>query len=92
MSLLVLRQYLLGTVVLLVNHLQHLLVHDLRRRFRIRLLERVILMVIEVDVGQFVAHASVRHHGVCLLCGALQVVHGPRRDVADKQFFGSTAT
>ena len=61
----------LCTVVLFVHHLHHFVVDNLRRCFRIWLLELVFLVVVETDVGQLIAHTSVCHHAVCTLCGSL---------------------
>ena len=91
MTVLVVSQYLLGTVVLLVDHLQHLIVHDLCGGFRIGTLELVFRVVVVADVGQLVAHAGVCYHAVGLLGGTLQIVHGTRRYVADEELLGSTS-
>ena len=92
MTLLVFRQYLLRTLVLLVHHLQHLVVHNLGSSLRIRTLELVLLIVIVAQIRQFLAHTCKGHHAVCLLGGTLQVVHGTRRDATNEQLLGSTST
>ena len=91
MAFLVLGQYPLGTFILFVDHLQHLVVHDLGRRLGVWLLELVLGIVVIADVGQLVAHAGKGNHAVGLLGGALQVVHRTGGDMADKQFLGSTS-
>ena len=89
-SVLVLCEYLLGALVLLVDHLQHFVVHDFGRSLRVGALEAIFAVVIVAHVGQFLAHAGIGYHAVSLLRGALQVVHGTCRDVADEQFLGGT--
>ena len=51
MPLLVLRQDSLGTLVLFVDHAQHLIVHNLGRGLRVRLLELIFRIVVIADVG-----------------------------------------
>ena len=86
-----LRQYLLGAIILLVNHLQHLVVHQLGRGLRVRTLELVFGVVIVADIGQLFTHACKGNHAVCLLRGTLKVVHGTRRDMTNKQLLSSTS-
>ena len=91
MPVFVFGQYLLGTLVLLVDHALHFFVNNACRGLRIGLLERVFLVVVIVHVGQPLAHAGVGHHGVGLLRGTLQVVHGPGGDMAYEQLLGGTS-
>ena len=91
-TLLVLGEDLLGTLVLLIDHAQHLVVHDLGRRLGVRLLELVFGIVVIADVGQLIAHAGEGNHAVGLLGGALQVVHGTCGDAADEELFGGAAS
>ena len=91
MTFLVEEQQLLGTLVLFVDHLQHLVVHNLGRGLGVGLLEVVFLVVVVADVGQLVAHAGVGNHRVDGLSDALQVVHGTCGDMSGEEFLGSTS-
>ena len=92
MTFLVLLQNLLGTLILFVDHLQHLVVHDLGSGLRVGTLETVLIIIIIAQVGQLVTHTGVCHHAVSLFRGALQVVHGTRGNLSDEELLGSTAT
>ena len=92
MALLVLGEYLLGAVILLVYHLEHLLVYELGGAVGVGPLELVFLVVVVAYVGQAVAHAGVGYHAVGALGGALQVVHGSRGDVAREEFLGGASS
>ena len=91
-ALLVLGEYLLGAVILLVYHLEHLLVYELGGAVGVGPLELVFLVVVVADVGQPVAHAGVGYHAVGALRGALQVVHGSRGDVPREEFLGGASS
>ena len=87
-----LREDFLGTIILLVDHAQHLIIHDLRRRLRIRFLELVLGIIVVADVRQLITHAGEGNHAVGLLGGALQIVHGTSGDTANEELLSCTAS
>ena len=91
-TILMLFQNFLGTVVLLVYHLQHLIVHNLGGCFRVGTLELILLVVVIAQVGQTVAHAGIGHHAVSTLCGTLQVVHGSGGYVSGEELLCSASS
>ena len=92
MTILVLSQNLLGTLVLFVDHPHHLIVYDLGSCLGIRLLELVLRIVIVAHVGQLVAHTCKGNHAVGLLRHTLQVVHRTCGDMTHEEFFSRTTT
>ena len=91
MPLLVFGEDALRTVILFGNHAEHLVVHNLSRRFGVRFLEAPLIVVVIADVGEFVAHSGVGNHAVHALCHTLQVVDGARGDMSREEFLGSPA-
>ena len=92
MSLLMLSEDFLCTFVLLVDHTQHLVIHNLGGRLRIWFLELILSIIVVAEVGQFITHACKGDHAVSLLCGTLKVVHCSCGDLTDEQFLRSTAS
>ena len=93
MTLLVLCQNLLGAlIILLIDHAQHLVVHNLSRSLRVRLLELILCIVIVAHIGQLLAHTGKGNHAVCLLGDTLQVVHRASRDMPHEEFLSSTTS
>ena len=85
-------QYVLGTLILLVDHLQHLFVYHLCRLSRVRLGEGIFVVVIIAHVRQFLAHAVISYHALRHLGSPLQVVHRTSRDMTSEEFLGSPAS
>ena len=86
-----LRQNLLSTLILLIDHPHHLIVHDLGSCLGIRLLELVLRIVIEAYVGQLVAHTCIGNHTVGLLRHTLQIIHRTCGDMTHEEFLSRTA-
>ena len=83
-------QQLLRAGILPGNHVLHPLVNQLCGPFAVRPVEHIFFATVVVaQVRQLLAHARIGNHPVGLLRHALQVVHGPRGDMADEQFLGS---
>ena len=91
MTLLMLGEDALGTLVLFVDHAQHLVVHDLGRGLRVGALELVFLVAVIADVWQFLTHTGIGNHTIGLFGGTLEVIHRAGRDSANKQLLCSTA-
>ena len=92
MSLAVLLEYLLSACILVVDHLEYLVVHNLCRCLRVGTLELILLLVVIADIGQSVTHAGIGYHAVSRLGSALQVVHSSCRYMSGEEFLGSTST
>ena len=92
MALTVLLKQLLGTGILLVDHLEHFVVDNLCGGFGVGALELILLVVVVADVGQLVAHSGVGYHAVGALGGPLEVVHSAGGDVSREEFFGGTSS
>ena len=84
-------QQLFGSLVLLVYHCMNLVVDGLCCLFAVRTVERVFIVVIIAQVRQFVAHACVCNHSVCLFCHTLKVVHCACGYMSDENLLGSTS-
>ena len=91
MTFLVLVEDFLRSLILLVNHLQHLVVHYLGGGLRVWLLEVVFVVVIETDVWQFLTHSGIGYHAVNTLGDTLKVVHRTGGDLSYKELLGSSA-
>ena len=92
MTLLMLGEDALGTLVLFVDHAQYLVVHDLGCGLRVGALELVFLVAVIADIRQFLTHTGISNHAIGLFGGTLEVVHRAGGDGTDKQLLSSTAT
>lgn len=88
----ILADELLGTLVLLTNDTRNLFVYNLRPLVAVGVLAKLPLRIVVADVGEFVAHAVVHHHGTGYARGLLHVVESAGAYMAQKQLLGGAAT
>ena len=57
MAVPVVGKYLLGTLILLVDHTLYFFVNQLGGLFAVRAVERILFVIVVAEIRQFVAHA-----------------------------------
>ena len=91
MTLLILHEHALSTLILLSDERLHLIVDELGSLLAIGFVE-LLLTIIVADIGQIVTHTRKGYHAVSLFGHTLQVIHRTGRDASDKELLSSTST
>ena len=91
MTFLVFAEDVLGTIILFVNHHQHLVVHDFCRCLGIWALERIFGVVVITDVRQSFTHSCISNHAVGALGDTLKVIHGSSGYATEEKFLRCTS-